>query len=378
MLSLAFLIPLALGNGVFASEKGPLIEGVQTNRVTLRAGEDVGISFRLNEEAKVTVHIYNPDYEGIRCIADGVTRPPGVNTFFWDGRDEGGVLVPEEAYLFGIAAVNGSGQEVVYDPTQVSGGEILNVEILRIERSDQGYRIHYTVPVPSRISIRAGIHQGPLLKTILDWKPVPPGNHVETWDGMDETGTIQAMEEPGCHITIRGFMLPKNSILVQGTGKEYDGRSQVRRAVLGESSGSKKLISHGRVRKAAVSRADQGISSQFLVRRSLNVSPRFKVYHAGDRSTDLAQKPLTRLSGKMPLVIEVAPESMPNFMESRYEIIVFVDNQRFDEEEHAQTPYTYLLDTTRLSNGEHLITINQASLTDQVGSYSFRIRVNND
>jgi hypothetical protein len=73
----------------------------------------------------------------------------------------------------------------------------------------------------------------------------------------------------------------------------------------------------------------------------------------------------------------VDPESMHLFNETRHEIIIFIDNQRFDEEEHAHTPYKYPLDTRRISDGKHYITINQASLTGQVGSYSFMLNVKN-
>jgi hypothetical protein len=75
--------------------------------------------------------------------------------------------------------------------------------------------------------------------------------------------------------------------------------------------------------------------------------------------------------------VEVLPESQAAFIESRYEMVVYIDNERFDEEEQAYPSYTYLLDTRRMTNGVHRVTINLASIDGQVGAYSFTITVRN-
>jgi hypothetical protein len=140
-----------------------------------------------------------------------------------------------------------------------------------------------------------------------------------------------------------------------------------------------------------VARSHKRISPDYFIQRSHSAAPKFRAYlaesslHARREAASLSlseqkdpsEKPVPSVSGEAKLRIEVAPESLPSFNESRYEIVVFVDNQRFDEEESAYTPYTYTLDTTKLANGEHVITINLVNLMGPTGSYTFRLNVNN-
>jgi hypothetical protein len=184
------------------------------------------------------------------------------------------------------------------------------------------------------------------------------------------------MEEPGHIIYARGFLLPENSIIVQGSRGDYQiyHRNLNPRPLQGQN-----ILSYQRVREDALMRDSERISPDYLVRRKFNVSPKFTVYHGSEEAVGLplSERPIINVSGEFVFTLEVADESLDNFNESRYEIVVFADNQRFDEEEQAYTPYTYTLDTTRLSNGEHDISINLSSITGQVGCYCFRIKVDN-
>ncbi|GJQ60887.1 MAG: hypothetical protein SCALA701_36880 [Candidatus Scalindua sp.] len=361
---------------IVASENLFSLENVKIDKQTLRPGEEINISFRLTEDAKTTIRLYSPDYDVVRTLMDRQKRPAGTNNAVWDGRDDAGNLVPDEAYLVNITAEGPSGKKVTYDPTNHSGGEILDIQIDRIEELKGKYNIHYSIPSPSRINIRAGIHNGPLLKTVVDWRPFPAGDYVQPWDGLDETRQIQVLEELGHVIYIRGFLLPENSIIVEGSSGDYQKyqRNVQPRVLPGQNS-----LSYQSVREEALMRDRERISPDYLVRRRFNVSPKFTVFHGSEESVDLplAERPITNVSGDFGFTLEVAAESIDNFNESRYEIVVFADNQRFDEEEQAYTPYTYTLDTTRLSNGEHDIAINLSSITGQVGCYCFRIKVEN-
>jgi hypothetical protein len=282
--------------------------------------------------------------------------------------------VPDEAYLVSILAEAPDGERAVYDPTSFSGGEAFNVPIQKIEESSGAYRISYSVPYPSRISIQAGIRGGPLLKTVLDWKAMPPGDHVQIWDGMDETGKIRAIRETGRIVYIKGFRLPEGTIIVRGGNGDYRSYYRSLKPVPPDRIGP---LSFQGVKDNALKRVDKGISQQYFVRQSLSAAPVFAVYLGEDRSAGLAERGLVTVSGQVSFTIEVSPESLPAFNESRYEIVVFVDQRKFDEEEQAFSSHTYLLDTRQLGNGEHPVTINLASLSGQVGSYSFRLNVRN-
>lgn len=363
----------------FALEPRLSIENVQLDRAVLRPGEAVSLSFYLSREAKVSVVVHGPNYEVVRRLWDEERRPRGVNTVQWDGRDDGGRMVAEEAYVISIAAEASNGETALYDPTVFSGGEAVEGTIHKVEASGGQYRIFYSLPAPSRVSIRAGIQQGPLLRTIVDQVVRGAGDHVESWDGLDETGRISVMSHPRRMIQVSGFLLPKGSILVEGSGSGQEASFQPAKGLTAISEkGAEKggILSFQRVRQNLMKRAEQGVAQQALVPQALNVSPKFHV-RLRDDATKLAQVETTPVSGEVGFTVEVSPESLSAFNELRYEIVVFVDNERFDEEEQAYPSHTYVLDTRRLSNGEHWVTINLVSMTGQMGSYSFRIDVAN-
>ena len=357
-----------------ASAEVLAVKDVRIDRPELRPGGSVAVTFRITTNADVTVDIYSPDYDLVRRLVAARRMFAGTNTVFWDGRDDKGRLVPDEAYLFTIKAEDGAGQKVLYDPTRYSGGKVCHVEVNRLDRAAGNAKVTYTVPSKARTRIRAGIHNGPLLKTLLDWTPLLPGEYTQAWDGMDETGRIRLWDNPDAHVFIEAFTLPENTILVKGSGDNYpEYHRELERNVV-RTDGA---LSYITVRRSTLAREDEDISSQYLDGQFTDQSPRFVVYAEEDRSVGLADKGVYTVSGDVPLIVELAPESLESFNESRYEIIVFVDNIRFDEEENAYSPYTYILATGVLSNGEHWVTMNLAGLDGQVGSYSFQINVNN-
>ena len=369
----AFLTMIIQFNTDMVLASNLVIQNVKINQNTLRPGENLLLSFSLNYAATTSIKVYTPDYDVVRHLIKDQVRPAGISTIVWDGRDDSGIMVPDEAYFFGITAKNTNGGLAVYNPTVVSGGEISDVHILGIENFEGGqYRVSYSVPVSSRINLRAGVHDGPMLKTLIDWQPVPAGEYVLQWDGMDDNGKFKVMTIPGIHLSMEGFSLPENSVIVQNSSDNY---FKYRKNLKQDEQEQK--ITFQTARRSIMNRINQGVSSQSLVKRSLSVAPEFTVYLNDDFNTGLAERSVTDVSGEIRLVVSVNQESMDAFNETRYEIIVFIDNVRFDEEEHAHSPYTYTLDTKKLSNGNHMVTMNQASLNGQVGSYSFKINVNN-
>jgi len=375
---LIFLL-LAISSGwksgnLLAADAKLAIQNVRLDRNVLISGESVNLSFYLSRDAKTTVLIYGSNFEVIRRLMDQQPRTAGINGVNWDGRDDSGRIVPDEAYLVSILAEGANGERAVYDPTSFSGGEAFDIQIQRIEESSGRYRIHYSVPYPSRISIQSGIHRGPLLKTVLDWKPMPSGNHVQTWDGMDETGRIRAIKEPGRIVYIKGFKLPESSIIVQGSTGDY---ASYYRNLKATPSDKINILSFQSAKDNALKRVEKGISQNYLIQQSLNAAPSFTVYLGKDRSMGLSERGVVAVSGQIDLTVEISPESLNSFNESRYEIVIFVDQRRFDEEEQAYSSHTYMLDTKQFSNGEHLITINLASMNGQVSSYSFTLDVRN-
>jgi len=355
---------------------GKVVHDVGTDKMVLGENETVEISFRLSRSAQVTVLVHTPDYQVIRRILDGDDRPAGVNTVFWNGIDDSGAAVPDEAYLFTISATDENGNETVYNPTSNSGGQVVDIRLDSMTPSGKGYELSYSMAVPSRVNIRAGVHKGPLLATVLNWVPKDRGKHTVIWDGLDTTGTVKVMDQPGSHVYITGFRLPDNAIIVAHGISGYE-LYQAAVSEKSETTGLPGVISVREVRSGSLKRMNQGVSSHALIPRAQNIVPKFSVRGKGGSRMAGAKNASSTVSGDLPLTIEVDPEDLENFNNARYEIVVFVDNVRRDEEEYAQSPYTYILDTTGLPNGDHQVCINMAGLAGQVGSYVFEINVEN-
>ena len=63
---------------------------------------ETDISFDLTGPADVTVRVYNASGRLERVIARDTPMAPGRNSLAWDGRDDGGALVPPGIYLYRI------------------------------------------------------------------------------------------------------------------------------------------------------------------------------------------------------------------------------------------------------------------------------------
>ena len=208
-----FVISVGFAGPVFSA--GRVVHNVGTDKRVLGENETVGISFRLSRDARVTVLVHTPDYQVINRLLDDVNRPAGVNTVFWDGTDEKGGMVPDEAYLFTVSATDEKGNQTVYDPTSYSGGEVVDIPLDTMAPAGGGYELSYSVPVPARVNIRAGVHKGPLFDTILNWAPRDSGRYSIFWDGLDATGDVKVMDQSGSIVLINGFRLPENAIIIE-------------------------------------------------------------------------------------------------------------------------------------------------------------------
>jgi hypothetical protein len=357
-----------------AGEPQLAVREVSLDKTVLAPGDKVKVSFFLTREAEAVLEIFSPHYEQVRKIESGRLLPAGTNGLEWDGKDTWGTQAPDEAYYIALTAKSADGGQVIYNPAADTGGAGLDIPV-RLESQGGGYLARFTVPEAARVDIRAGIHQGPLLANIMPWKALPPGAHARAWDGLDTTGKFKVMEQPACHVYAQAYTLPDNTLLVAGGKDDYP---EYHKALATRTPGSDdSTVSFDAVRQAAIVRVGQALSMPYVSGAALDPPVRFTVYDEADRNTGLADKGAATVSGLLRLVIEVAPEDVAAFNNQRYEIVVFIDNERVDEEEHAQTPYTYVLDTARMPNGEHVVTINQAGLNGQVGSYSFRLNVQN-
>jgi hypothetical protein len=267
-----------------------------------------------------------------------------------------GRIVPDEAYIFTIEITDYRGNFNYYDPTTFSGGEYFEPAV---EFKEQNRTVNYPLDRDARVRIRAGIQGGPLLKAIANWSPRLAGNNEDNWDGMDESGTLMAVRQKKFKLTAEAVTLPENTILTTGNERDtyYGYLNEI----------------HERPRK---------VDRPFYKSKStlpgyqygdiVDYGIKLKAYLKLPKPAKTNMGGLPILDGKVPLKIFLDEDIERFAIEQRYEILYFVDFNFVMEKEEGYSPSTWIWDTTSLPEGEHILTINIATLTGQFTSASLK------
>ena len=313
------------------------------------ANESVRLSYRLNAAAKVRIRVYGPDYYLIRTLVNWEYRHAGCSTESWDGRDEKGRLVPDEAYFFCIEAKAGA-KVSTYDPTEDSGGDELELGDLRYNL--QTRQIVFTLQKPARVLVRAGIRNGPMMKTVVDWHPFGPGTHRVPWDGMDESNVVDAGSNPDLKLYGIGYSLPDASVIALGNSDLVYSKYV-------------KTLPKNHPRKPAGRRS----------MRKVAISPFWGRPPQSCRAIDFELTSPTVSNGTLKATVTVVPDDALALRGIQYEIIVYADNVMIIEDERGYSPYPISIDVSKLGPGDHVLTVNIASVTDRIGSRSATFRL---
>lgn len=322
-----------------------------------RAGK-VELRYSLSRDARVTVNVYDPDRQLVRTLASDAERKAGQSREVWDGRDLDGALVPNEAYFFCVEAVDSSGRKVVYDPTTFSGGESADLTQGQINRETG--TLNYSLSQPSRVLIRAGVPGSALLKTVVDWQPRVAGEITEYWNGKDEDNLIDVLGVPNYMLILTYMTLPDTSVITVGNDKvDY------------------------RAYKAGLKTA-RPLKEERAPTNARRVSPHFTKSRVTDRAFKVrltfpelgAANPADVPQVKDKLLVRVgADEDKDITLNQQFEIILFVDNVFYAEEERGHLPFNFPVELTSLPPGDHVITANVITFGDQIGIGSRKITV---
>ena len=321
-------------------------------------GDKLEVRYSLSRDANVTVNAYDADRQLVRTLAADAPRKAGQNKEVWDGKDLDGAVVPNEAYFFCVEAVDSSGQKVVYDPVTFSGGE--SADIAQGDINRESGTLSYKLSQPSRVLIRAGIPGSALLKTVVDWQPRVAGEITEYWNGRDEDNLIDVWSAPN-HLLILTYMtLPETSVITVGNSK-YDYRAY----------------------KAGM-KSPRPVKAERPMTNDRKVSPHFSKSRVADRAFKLGltfPELAAPGAGDVPevkdkLLVRVAAPDEDRDITSgqQFEIILFIDNVFYAEEERGYLPFNFPVELTNLPPGEHIITANVVTFGDQIGIGSRKIK----
>jgi len=325
-------------------------------------GEAVTISCHISRPSRTLIQIFDPDMRLIRELVPEDTGNPGLCEVTWDGKDQDGNIVPDEAYFFTIETNDYKGDLTHYDPITFSGGENFDCPV---EFDSSKQMITYELTQDSRILVRTGITHGPLLKTIVHWKPRLAGINEDFWDGKDASCVINAADQKGFTMMSDAVTLPENSILTTGN-KEYT-YFEYKHEI-----SSERPIKEERPR-IVNDKTQPDLQFSGSVRQG--DAPKFYLKLPENLQINEQGHPI--VTGKLPIKIYLDEKVKKSATERRYEIICYVDFKFITEQEEGYSPSTWLWDTSNMPNGEHLLTVNVATLTGQVASASMKVMLQN-
>jgi hypothetical protein len=314
--------------------------------------ETLRLTYELLGADRVTVQIWDPDGGLVRTLVEKASRPAGRHQETWDGRDSQGRPVPDEAYTFTVETVSGA----VYDPTTFSGGTVGDLTEARFD--PQAGTMVYRLPAASRVLVRLGVHSGPMLKTLVDWKPRVAGSISEYWNGHDESGLIRMHQNPGFTTLITYVTLPDATVIAYGNSKESYREYKLDR-------GKERPMRPKRPRQAALG----SLRPENLVPPAWARAPKVSLVFTK------VQEAVPTIRGEIDVRVDVDAADRDLLQRDQFEIIFFVDNVFFAEAERGHLPFNWRWELGQLPPGEHVLTVNIASFKGQVGVASRKIRI---
>jgi len=217
------LFALTVPPVLFASPKRIAIERVAVSPSTFNpsAGESVGLDVVFARKGRVTVRIVDRDGFVVKTIASSIPADEGSKRFRWNGTDERGAVISDEAYSIRIDWL-AAGLEETYFPA-LQAQTMTSVPVRYYSR--RSGTISYDLPVASRIHLQAGTArpnpkthemEGPVMKTIVNREPRAAGQIAEQWSGLDESGSVFVPDLPDFVLAVAATPLPENSIIAFG------------------------------------------------------------------------------------------------------------------------------------------------------------------
>ncbi len=183
--------------------------------------ETTQISYRLVNNVKLSIKIYDPQNIIVRNLITNQPRSSGEYNEAWDGKDNAGNIVRDNYYYFTIEDSISGATEVIYNPLGTGGQDISHSIALSSTAFDtlknQPGIITYSLPRPAKVNIkvRAERYSGPAVRVIKYQEPTGSGQYQAVWDGRDELGnTVGAYQ--GYTLGVWGYTIEENAIVVTG------------------------------------------------------------------------------------------------------------------------------------------------------------------
>ncbi len=203
-------VPVSLDNLILSNI------GASSHTLNTLNSEISAVSFTTNMPGSVTLKIVpeiqgptgTPVYQASQNFATA-----GTYSFNWDGKNNAGMVVPDEAYLYILEASEGTRTDS-YSPTQPTGtGTITCSQSSNFDAiSNTPMIVTYTPGQPMRLNI--SISWGSQNFNILNAFPDVAGSHTYSWDVRNPAGNpLDSGAQSSCSVA---SLIRENHIITSG------------------------------------------------------------------------------------------------------------------------------------------------------------------
>lgn len=356
LLNALFLVGVVIGAS--PERRGPLEVtrvGLDKKSFNPSKGENVALSFEITKQADVQVLIYDCLGRQVRSF-DMPDMEAGRHSVTWDGRKADGKFASGDVFLYVIEAKKKDGKKTTYNPASKTGG--FEVKPLEYTLDRKTGKIEYVLPKACMIRIRAGLKDGMFGKSLFDWKPSTAGRHTYKWDGKDNSGMMNLLKHQDLDIRLTCYTLPDNTIIKTGEIVSFESDKNP-----GETESQERQRIWSTKGKYFHYQHDPRICHQ----------PGFKVlFPVGTKAEN---KDIPVVSGVVPIRIELDPRDEQHLINTRFEIMLFIDGVFIYEIEEGSSPFTFNWDTKSFAKGSHIVTVNLVGYDDHIGIESRKVIV---
>jgi hypothetical protein len=219
---LAGVIGLLFLTAAGATASSPAEAGISVSSVS-RAffnpslSQKIQISIVASKAGSLTLAVLDRQGRVVRTLMSERPVQAGAANFDWDGRNDKGKVVPDDAY--GVTAKLKSESGLASYSALESTGNPLAVRSNGYDRRTAV--LSYTLPRPGRVRIEARAKQrnGSIVsRVVVRDEPRTAGAVIDVWDGYDDRRAVYMPELPGFEVSITATELPENAIVTIGAG----------------------------------------------------------------------------------------------------------------------------------------------------------------
>jgi len=328
--------------------------------------ENAEISYELAGDANVSVGIYDSKNRLIRILSGNKILEAGNHRVIWDGKDQNGLIVTDDVYIYIIYAEDEQGKVSIFDRQETGR---LELKLRNPVFNRKTGKIEYVLPKAGRVRMRLGIKDGPLLRTLLDWEPVEAGRQKYLWNGKDDTGKIDLIGTPRLSIVIIAFSLPDNSVITSGNTLTH---SEYKKIVPG-----KKHFSFLNVKFIPLKLDKSSVESNSLYKTYNKENCREPLFDITFPNNPEREGNVPILKGVVPIRISLSGQDKKRLTDSRFEIVLWVDSIFLFEEEDGSSPFNYKLNTRGIRNGYHVLTVNMHEYggLEHIGTLNIKVKI---